>query len=147
MEPRKPSYNIYKPNRDNRGAAVQFDFNPAKQAIFLEAALQVAEQSFDWGNKIVVKLDVVDLGKLLTVLDGKAAQAKLFHDPSKREGYTGSTKNNTVEFSKGQYGYYLRISQQSADRSVKTVSLSVSEDEAQVLRVLLERAVASCYGW
>ncbi len=33
-------FSIYKPNRAGRGSAVQFDFNPEKQAVFLEAAPQ-----------------------------------------------------------------------------------------------------------
>lgn len=144
----QPRLSFYKANKTNTGAAAQFDLNAAKQAIFLEAALQTGEQTFDWGNKIIVKLDVPDIGKLLAVLVKATAQAKLFHDPTKREGYSGSTLNTTVELSKGaQYGYYLKISQQGQDKAVKAVSLSLSDDEAQVLRVLLERAIERIYGW
>lgn len=145
---RGTKYCIYKPNRDNRGAACQFDLNPGKGCVFLEASLQTAEQTFDWGNKITVKLDPVDIGKLLVVLEGRGQQAKVYHDPTKREGYQGATLNTTVELAKGQsYGFFLRISQQTQDRNVKTVPLSVSDDEAAILRVLLHRAIEAIYGW
>lgn len=45
------------------------------------------------------------------------------------------------------YGYFLRISQQLANRNVKSISLSLSDDEAQITRVLIERAVERIYGW
>ncbi len=151
MEPhtnRLPKLEFYKPNRESHGAAVQFDLAVDKQCIFLEASNQNGEHSFDWQNKLVVKLDIVDVGKLLAVLNRAAGQTKIFHDPSKREGYAGTTLNNTIEFMKGtQYGFYLKISQQSSDRSVKAVSLPLSDDEAQVLRVLLEKAIERIYGW
>ncbi len=148
MNEPQPRLSYYKPNKTNTGAAIQFDLNAQKQSIFLEAASQSGEQSFDWGKKIIAKLDVVDIGKLLAVLVGASKFSKIFHDPSKREGYTGSTLNTTIELTKGvQYGYFLKISQQSSDKSVKSISLGLSDDEAQVLRVLLERAIERIYGW
>ena len=142
-----PRFNVYKPNREGKGAAVQFDLNAGKQAVFLEAAAQEGE-GFNWRDKIVVKLSDVDLGKVLAVLNGRSGQAKIFHDPSKREGYVGGALNTTVELLKGsQYGFFLKVSQQSGDRSVKAVALGLAEDEAQVLRVLLEKAVERMYGW
>lgn len=145
---RLPKLEYYKPNKENHGAAVQFDLAPDKGAVFLETANQTGEQAFDWGNKITVKLDVVDLGKLLTVLNNANRQTKLFHDPTKREGYNGATLNTTIELSKGtQYGYYLRTSQQTANQPLKVVQLPLSDDEGQVLRVLMEKAVERIYGW
>ncbi len=144
----QPRLCFYKPTRENSGSAVQFDLAADKQCVFLEASLQNGPQSFNWQEKLVVKLDPVDLGKLLAVLNGACKQTKIFHDPSKREGYSGSALNNTIEFSRGmQYGFFMRVSQQSADRTVKSVSLGLSDDEAQVTRVLLERAVQRIYSW
>ena len=139
---------FYKPNRDNNGAAVQFDLAVDKQAVFIEAAPQAGGQAFDWNNKIVMKLDVTDVGKLLSVLNGAATQAKLYHDPAKREGYAGQARNNTIDFSRGgQYGYAVRVSQQTTDKNVRSVLIMLSDDEAQVLRVLLEKAVERFYNW
>ncbi|NYZ75188.1 hypothetical protein H0O03_02895 [Candidatus Micrarchaeota archaeon] len=148
-------YSIYKPNKTGSGAAVQFDFNKDKRCVFVEAAKQTtppagstAPHAFDWGNKLVFKLASTDLGKILTVLEGRLKSVDLFHDPSKG-GYTlaAETKNSTVSLAKGDYGFFLKVSSQARDGSVQAINLGVSEDEAAVLRILLAKAVESMYCW
>jgi len=140
-------FRIYKPNKTNTGSAMQLDLNKYKGAVFLECAKQSGELSFDWGNKITVKLSMSDISKLLAVLNNKAANMKLFHQPSKGD-YESSKgiKNNILELSKGQYGYLVRVSQQT-DEGVNAIQISVGDDEAEAISILLKKAIETVYGW
>ncbi|MFH0713145.1 MAG: hypothetical protein V1722_01295 [Candidatus Micrarchaeota archaeon] len=159
-------FKIYKPNKNGNGSAVQFDFNVEKKSVFVEAAKQSAQarelvsesssearcsnapQSFDWSTKLSFKMAVTDIAKLLVVLSGKLPTIELFHDPSKG-GYAVSsdTRNSTVSFSKMQTGYYFKLSTQGQDGKLNSVALPISEDEAIVLKILLEKAIEKIYGW
>jgi hypothetical protein len=155
MSQPKNKFSVYKPNKNSSGSAVQFDFNREKQCIFLEAARQVASQAqgaqqnaFDWENKIVFKLGLTDMGKLLAVLQGRIKSVDLFHDPSKGQYTLGTeVKNNAVSFSKGDYGYFLKVSSQGRDGKVSAIQISITEDEAALLQVLLAKAVEESLGW
>ncbi|MEW5955065.1 MAG: hypothetical protein AB1626_00825 [Candidatus Micrarchaeota archaeon] len=148
-------YSVYKPNKAGSGAAVQFDLNKDKRCVFVEAARQTAvpagstaQHAFDWANKLVFKLGATDVGKLLTVLEGRVKAVDLFHDPSKG-GYTlaAETKNSALSLAKGEYGFFLKVSSQARDGAVQAITLGVSEDEAALLRVLFAKAIESIYGW
>ena len=138
---------FYKPNKRGTGAAVQFDFNPEKECLFLEAAKQTGEQAFGWDKKLVLKIGVADAGKILALLCGKAEKADLFHDPTKSKASDGKIKNTALSMQKGGFGYFLKVSAQGADGSVDTVQLALGDDEAIVLRLMLETAVRRIYGW
>jgi hypothetical protein len=128
---------FYKPNKRGTGAAVQFDFNPEKECLFLEAAKQTGEQAFGWDKKLVLKIGVTDAGKILALLYGKAEKADLFHDPTKSKSSDGKIKNTALSMQKGGFGYFLK----------DAVQLALSDDEAIVLRLMLETAVRRIYGW
>ncbi len=141
-------FKIYKPNKPGNGSAVQFDFNPQKKSVFVEAAKQNAPQGFDWANKLTFKMAVTDMAKLLVVLSGKAANVELFHDPSKGSYQTATdTKNSTVSFSKMATGYYFKLSTQDQKGQVTSVATAISEDEAVILKILLEKAIQKSYSW
>lgn len=140
-------FSIYKPNKSLRGSAVQFDFNPEKESVFLEAAPQSGEKQFDWGQKIIVKISVMELAKLLLVFEGQAKTVKLFHDSTKSQSAEGSTlKNTVVEVTRGEFGFFLKASAQSGT-GVRTVNITVAEEEAKALSVLFRRAIGRVYGW
>ncbi|MBI2446001.1 hypothetical protein HYV43_06445 [Candidatus Micrarchaeota archaeon] len=138
-------FSIYKPNKTLRGSAVQFDYNPEKESVFVEAAPQSGEKQFDWNQKIVVKVSILELAKLLLVLEGKQPTTKLFHDSTKVPGET-TLKNTVVELTRGDYGFFMKISSQS-DVGLKIVNVNVSDDEAMALSVLFRRAIGRTYGW
>jgi len=144
-----PVYKLYKANKTNNGAAFQLDLNPEKESIFIDVSKQIGEQKFDWQNKITMKLSITDIAKMLAVLTGKTKGAKLYHDPSKGQ-YESSkdTRNTVLEFNKGvQFGFNLRASQQSTQGALDSINVPVSDDEAEVIRVLLEAAIKRIYGW
>ncbi len=144
----KEKFKVYKPNKDLKGAAFQVDFAVDKQCCFLEFAKQKAEQEFDWGNKLTLKASVTDIGKILAVLNGRSTSVKLYHDPSKGQySLAAEVKNNALEMTKGQFGFLLRASSQAQDKTVTSVQVSLSDDEAEVLKVLLTNAIEKIYAW
>lgn len=146
MEEWKKKLSLYKPNKRLSGSAVQLDFNKEKQSVFLEAAMQVEEQKFNWNEKIIFKLNDVDLAKMLTVMEGKAKGIELFHDPTKARAET-EKKNATLSFFKGDYGYFLKVTTQGFDGSLKSVGISISEEEAVMLRIAFQKAIEEIVGW
>lgn len=141
-------FKVYKPNKTGNGAALQFDFNEEKKSVFVEMAKQTGPQLFDWQNKLSFKMAVTDISKLLLVLEGKLKNIELFHDPSKG-GYAVSaeTRNSTVSFMKMDRGFYFKLSTQAQAGQVASVAIPLSDDEAIILRILLEKAVEKIYGW
>ncbi len=170
MRPQR-KYSIYKANKRGSGAAMQFDFNPNRESVFVEAAVQKSEQEFDWDNKLVLKLGANDIPKLLLVLEGKSKTVDLFHEPSKSQfahektisalavtpaseaavaesaKSVKSVKNASFNLTRSNYGFFAKLSQQYADSSVRSVSIPISEDEAVTLRVLFSRAIEAIYKW
>ncbi len=141
-------FKIYKPNKQGNGAALQFDFNESKKSVFVEMAKQTGPQAFDWQNKLAFKMAVTDISKLLLVLESKVKNVELFHDPSKGSYATAEdTRNSTVSFSKMERGYYFKLSTQAQVGQVNSIALPVSDDEAVILKILLEKAVEKVYGW
>lgn len=160
-------YCVYKPNKRLAGAAFQFDFNPSKESIFVEAANQTGDQMFDWKNKVIVKLSDTDIAKLLVVLEGKKPSIELYHDSTKTtkplsESYastptkggvagpsapTSSLKSTTVSLTKGDYGFFIKATRQFSDGKVAAVNMPLSDDEALTLRLLLARAILRLHGW
>lgn len=148
-------FSIYKPNKAGTGSAVQFDFNLEKKCVFVEVARQkppvTGDQTaiFNWGEKLIVKLNVPDIAKLLVVLNGKVPTVELFHDPSKSKFVIdSSTRNATASITKGTVtGYFFKVSLQSTSGQVNFVQVVISEDEAVVLKLLLEEAIKKSYAW
>jgi len=139
-------FSVYKANKMLNGSALQLDFNKEKKSVFLEMSKQLAEQKFDWENKLVFKLGEMDIAKILLVLEGKRPGVDIFHDPSKaKEG--SEARNNTLNVSKGNYGFFFKLSQQKLDGSVVSVSCNFSEEEALLAGILLRKAIETMYGW
>jgi len=144
----KKSFRIYKANKTGTGSALGMDMNVEKEAIFLEVANQMGEKRFDWNNKITMKLSISDIGNFLAVLRGKKDSIRLFHEPAKGEYELAKEVMNTIaELSKGAHGYALRVSQQARSRELRAIQINISDDEGEVLRVLLERAIERIHKW
>jgi hypothetical protein len=94
-------------------------------------------------------LSTTDLGKILAVIKGRMKTVNLYHDPSKGNyKLAQDTKNTTLAISKGElYGFYLKVSQQSSTGQVVGINLPLSDDEAVVLEIGLEKAVERIIGW
>jgi len=132
-------YPIYKPNGKGTGGAIQFkpDFESKNGCIFINAANQAGEKSYDWGNKVIMKLGMSDIGKIMALLIGRTKECKLFHK-SDRGQTTFDLKPGT------SYGYMLRT---TSTISGSTVNLPVSDDEAEILLTLLRHVVPIFARW
>jgi len=137
-------YAIYKPNQRNSGAAIRFNFNPEKGAIFLDAAQQTGEKQFDWDNKIIMKLGLSDIGTILALLQNRTTEAKLFHKSEKATSSFELSPRNEPD----RAPYVLFISrQEAADKSIRKVSLPITHAEVAILEVALHTATSRIIGW
>ncbi len=149
LEPQAPlerssDYAIYKPNARGSGGVVRFSLNRAKGAIFVDAAEQSGEKQFDWENKITMKWGLSDLGTVLAALQGRLAQAKLFHQAEKASSAFELTFRDDPE----RAPYFVSVSRQdAADKSVRKVTIPLSHGEAALLEAALRGAVTRLLGW
>lgn len=141
---RTPDYAIYKPTSRNTGGVLRFSLNRAKAAVFVDAASQSGEKSFDWENKITMKWGLSDLGSIIATLQGRQPQAKLFHQSEK----ANSAFDITLREDTGRAPYMVSISRQNAaDKSVRKVGLPLSHGEAAVLETALKAAITRLLKW
>ncbi len=137
-------YAIYKPNSRGCGGVVRFGLNKAKACMFVDAAAQSGEKQFDWENKITMKWGLSDIGSALAALQGRVPQAKLFHQSEK----ANSTFELTFQDDPERAPYLLSISRQlTADKTVRKLTIPISQGEAAVLEAALRTAVTRILGW
>lgn len=155
---RKFTYNdrliFYHPTQSGTGAAARLVFRlrrPEEErdsCFFLEMAKQKTTASrgengrtaatFDWQNRATVKIDFLDAGELLTVLEGKAEQIRggkgLYHDSGDSTTLIGFRKNADPS------GYSLEICRKAkADgKEVFKGYILLSEAEAIGMRCMLQ---------
>lgn len=141
---RTPDYAIYKPTAKQTGGVIRFSINRAKSAVFVEAASQSGEKSFDWENKITMKWTLPDLGSVLATLQGRQPQAKLFHQSEKANSAFEITQRDEP----GRAPYLANISRQDAtDKSLRKVAIPLSHSEAAVLETALRAAITRLLKW
>ncbi len=137
-------YTIYKPTQRGSGGAVGLNLNARKNAIFVEAASQSGERQFDWDAKIIMKWGLADIGTVLSVLQGRTTQAKLFHKTD--------LANSSCELLANEEGerapYTCKISrQEEADKSLRRVTIPITHAEAALLETALRTATERIMGW
>lgn len=141
---RTPDYAIYKPNSRGSGGVIRFGLNRAKGAVFVDAAAQAGEKQFDWENKITMKWGLSDIGPVLATLQGRQPQAKLFHQSEKANSAFELTPREDPE----RAPYLMSISRQdSADKSLRKVTIPLTHGEAAILETALRAAVNRLLRW
>lgn len=141
---RTPDYAIYKPNGRGTGGVIRFGLNKAKGALFVDAANQSGEKQFDWESKITMKWGLSDLGSALATLQGRQAQAKLFHQSEKANSAFELTLRDDPE----RAPYMMSVSRQdAADKSLRKVAIPLSHGEAAVLETALRAAIGRLLRW
>ncbi len=150
----KKAYQIYKPRKENKGGASTWSL-PTKnknkeedkrrnESMFLEMSQQIGEKEFDWKNKLIMKLGISDIGSLISVLEKRENETKLFHENSKG--------NSTLEFkkyldkNKQDRGWILTMGIKREDKLTR-VSHSITRAEGAILLILLRQAVLQIYDW
>ena len=149
-----PHLTLYHPTGTGGGAALQLGlrFNrPGEDrydCFFLDLAAQKSAPTregdkrvpatFDWENKMTVKLDFADICELLLVLEGRAEKAGgqrngLYHDSGKCSTVI------TFQKSADKAGYFLGLSRKAKEGGqVARVQIVLSETEAIGLRCLFQ---------
>jgi hypothetical protein len=141
---RIPEYAIFKPTQRGTGGVMRFGLNPAKGAVFLDAAAQSGEKQFDWENKLTMKWTLPDLGQVLATLQGRQPQAKLFHQSER----ANSTFDLTLRDDPAKAPYLMTVSRQTtADKAVRKVTIPLTHGEAAVLETALRTAIVRLLGW
>ncbi|MFC7337439.1 hypothetical protein ACFQY0_09655 [Haloferula chungangensis] len=141
---RLPEHAIYKPNSRGSGGVVRFGLNPAKGAVFVDAAAQSGERQFDWENKITMKWGFADLGAVLAVLQNRMPEAKLFHKSETANSACELVRRKDPE----RAPYLISISrQEAADKSLRKVTIPLSHADVAVLETALRAAVTRILGW
>lgn len=164
----KPSFNthlsFYHANAKNTGSAIQFSIEPASPdrdgAVFLSIARQktVATNegdrrfaSFDWVNKITVKLNFVEVAELMMVLAGHASQ--LAHAGKEGLFHNSPSATTTINFKRAddpaRPGFLLAVgrSPKADPDSRQFVSFTFWPAEAFGLRLaLMMRMGAIAFG-
>ena len=141
---RTPDYAIYKPNSRGSGGVVRFGLNRAKGAVFVDAAAQSGEKQFDWENKITMKWGLSDIGPVLATLQGRQLQAKLFHQSEKASSAFDLGLREDPE----RAPYLMSVSRQdSADKSLRKVTIPLTHGEAAILEAALRAAVNRLLRW
>ena len=139
---------FYKPKKDKTGCATQWQMSIKKDGsrfAFLEAAEQKEDEGgfhrFDWDNCLTVKMEIFDLGSVLSVLDRRQEKVKLYHQTE------NDNKMINVERNKEKGYYVLRVSQKTKDGKTKACQHAMTEDEVSVLSVAIRRMIEVLLGW
>jgi len=139
-----PEYAIYKPNNRGNGGVVRFGLNRHKAAVFVDAANQSGDKQFDWEHKITMKWGFADLGAVLAVLQGRLPEAKLFHQTETATSAFGLVTRNDPD----RAPILMSVSrQETADKSVRKVTIPITHAEAAVLETALRAAITRLLEW
>ena len=150
----RPRYSCCHPNAKGTGATVQFELHPAhgqvEGSLFATFAAQKTVGSyengrkimptFDWENRITVRLDINEVAEMLEVFRGyreKMADGNgLFHRTAKAN--TVITLEHRLEPAPG---YLFGISRKTVDGDVRRLGILLSMKEALVLSESLAGAL------
>ena len=140
---------FYRANKMIKGTALSFDFNKEKESVFMEIASQKEEKAFDWEKRITMKLSVTDISKLIYSFEQRK-DVQIFHDPNKNEfaqGKTDTAKNTSFNITMLDSGFNIKVGEQGKDGMLTTKMITISNDEAITLKILLEKAIEKIYDW
>lgn len=149
------TFQIYKPRRDGGGCASGWELGSKKDAVFLEMAAQIGKMegddnaTFDWANKLKMKLGIADIGEIIALLERRQKGIGPTRD-GKHRGlfHKNASGTATLILEEGQHGgWFLKIGVQKTGGEVQNLSHAVSLGEGATLLVLLRLAVERMYGW
>lgn len=161
---------IYKPTSSGKGFALKLQQTLKKEYrdkngkdhfgwhLFAEFAPQLPEKDdngnarFAWRQQdsdsiqsVLMKFSELDAAKLLLVLNDEAEENSLFHDPNKaREESDGNKSSNILKIKRTDKGYQIEASGQ-VGKDLKKTYLTVSWDEAILLKAYLNLFIERYY--
>lgn len=156
----KPDFNraqvsFYKPNTSpEKGCAIQFKYSKQLKCIFVESAAQsgpklpvgASGSQFDWEKKIVVKISPFEMGKFLSVLEGKDNEIDIFHSIERG----GFKSQSSIKFQKqtGKYDSYLiKITKKNDNDPSSQVYMFIENAEGILLAQFLKNSLTFAFGF
>ena len=119
-------------------------------AIFLEATSATGPNVYDWENKVIIALGIVDMGKILFFLRTAKAEEKLsiVHDPGAKTPNEGKViKSLYVESPKGiTQGVFITVGVTEGEKKLMH-KIPVSGSEALVIATLLQAFIPRALAW
>lgn len=134
---------FYRANSSGTGVAFQLSIWAAKRSFTLAAANQNGDKSFDWKEgKVNAKLGNSDIGKLLSVLSGRADKADMIHE------FNGQVTLIRIEKDTKGVGYWLNLGRgKKTDPDNKRFGIRLELEEAIILEQALRHGFNLFLGW
>jgi hypothetical protein len=147
-------FRIYRPNSTGTGSAFALQLSYKKEEkfnkyqAFLIGAKQMPSDNdnakFAWDKALIVKMDLVDIGEFLAVLqrrkDHLGFKGNLYHE--------SKAGNKIIKLDKTENGYSLSISAQDTEKkSLGQVYAGISHGEAATMCTLCERMIIRLLEW
>ena len=116
-------------------------------AVFLEITSATGPNVYDWDNKIILALSVIDIGKvLMKLLTGE--KCEIMHDPGAKSQSQGTVKKflNIISPDGPSVGVVFTATQISGGEK-RTHTVTMSGSEVIILKNLFDRAIARTLNW
>ena len=127
------------------------DLTSREGAIFVDISSPKGKNLYDWDNKISMALSIVDLGKILEVLEGRKEGCSLLHDPGANTPAKGKVqKTFKMHSPKGiKEGCFVTVSMVVASSAADKLEHKVplSGDECLVLAACIRGFLPAALGW
>lgn len=152
MARRRDFVGIYKPRNGIKGGAVmQIKLSGTRDCMFMELAPQVRAKDdpspYDWKEqRIAIKLGEADIGKLLALLNGTLPLNPDTRTPDLELFHKNPKGSKIIKIKKQDHGYYIKVSMKEGGKQV-SVALPVGWDEAELVRVALNKGYEIMLGW
>jgi hypothetical protein len=136
---------------DERPDLTDEDLTSREGCVFMEIASATGPNKYDWDNKIVMALNIHDLGQILQFLTfGKAGDScNILHDPGANTDRKGQLlKKLFFSSPQGprQGGVFISVTQTTEDKeTVHNVPLDASN--VMTMTILFREAVVAALGW
>ena len=143
---------FYHPNNAGKGSAASFEYrweaDKDSVLLFLVMANQKGKNAngngtFDWDNKITVKMGENDVGEFLCVLnavkDTAGSGKGLYHK--------SGSGNKIINFEFKDGSYYLNVSQKDSNKGDQRGYISIYPQEAELLKIMLSKYVELLFDW
>lgn len=125
------------------------DLTSREGAVFLTIASATGKNEYNWKEKITVALSITDLSKLLLVLEGKAPEVKLMHDPGAKSDAQGQVhKYCTFRSPEGiKTGVLIEVAESMKGGDTVRHMVPLNQDETLLLAVCFRAVIPKCLGW
>ena len=118
--------------------------------LFMEITSAIGPNEYDWDNKVSMSLSIVDLSKMLLVLEGAIDNVELLHDPGAKTSDQGKVqKNFSLSSPQGLKVGAMLFARQNDKEINKTVShtVGINASEAKRLAVAIRAVIPRALAW